>query len=363
MILTWSPFSGWLNFSLIACTGSESPGNVATVSLIKGGLHLENAAKITVLAFDKTGTLTHGRPAVTDVLSLGEADPAEILRIAASIEQGSEHPLARAILEKAKTDGLKLTPTTDFEALVGRGVRGTVQGREYYLGNERLCHDRGLCTPRSEEALAHFEREGKTAVVLASGTEPLGIIAIADQVRPEARRSLDALRSLGIRHFIMLTGDNAGTARAVGETLGIDDVRAELLPEDKVRVIRELEERGERVAFVGDGVNDAPALARATLGLAMGAAGTDVALETADIALMADDLSKLPLAIQLSRRTLGIIKSNIILSLTVKAVFIVLALIGLATLWMAVAADMGASLAVIANGLRALRTPTGKLLR
>ncbi len=371
-LLGFGPWSVWfyraLAMLVIACPCalvistpvslvSGLAGAARSGILIKGGLHLENAGKITAMAFDKTGTLTYGRPAVTDVMSLGSIEDAEILRLAASIEQGSEHPLARAILEKAKADGLPLAPAADFEALVGRGVRARIQGGDYYLGNERLCLERGVCTPQSEEALDRFAREGKTAVLLASANEPLGIIAIADIVRPEARQSIEALRSIGIRHVIMLTGDNAGTARAVGERLGIEDVRAELLPEGKVGVIRELEERGERVAFVGDGVNDAPALARATLGLAMGAAGTDVALETADIALMADDLSKLPLAIGLSRRTLRIIKVNILFSLAIKAVFIVMALTGLATLWMAVAADMGASLVVVANGLRALRVP------
>ncbi len=262
--------------------------------LIKGGLHLENAGAITTIAFDKTGTLTQGRPAVTEVLPLGSIDRSEVLRLAASIEQGSEHPLARAILGGAEAAGVRPSSPTDFEALVGRGVRATVDGRVYFLGNERLCHERGFCTPSSEETILRFEREGKTAVILSSETEPLGVIAVADQVRPEAAKSIAALRSAGIRHVVMLTGDNAGTARAVGAKLGVEDVRAELLPEDKVRIIRELEDQGERVAFIGDGVNDAPALARATVGLAMGAAGTDVALETADIALMADDLQNSP---------------------------------------------------------------------
>ncbi len=338
--------------SIVSGLAGAAKGGV----LIKGGLHLENAATVTTVAFDKTGTLTQGRPGVTDVLPLGAIDEAEVLRLAASIEQGSEHPLARAILERAEAAGVNPTASSDFEALMGRGVRGTVEGRVYYLGNERFCHERGICTPRSEETLRRFEKEGKTAVILSSEAEPLGVIAITDQVRPEAKAAIAALRSAGIRRIVMLTGDNAGTARAVGEKLGIDDVRAELLPDDKVRIVRELEEGGDRVAFVGDGVNDAPALATATVGLAMGAAGTDVALETADIALMADDLTKLPFAIQASRKTLRIIKQNIYFSIVVKAVFIVLALGGWATLWMAVASDMGASLAVIANGLRARKT-------
>lgn len=329
--------------------------------LIKGGLHLENAGTVTTVAFDKTGTLTVGRPAVTDVFPLKDGlDERGLLRLAAAIEQGSEHPLARAVLAKANEQGIELPPASDFEALIGRGVRASVEGTILYLGNERLSHERGICTPTSEEALLRFEREGKTAVSLTSETEPLGVIAIADQVRPEAKESIAALRALGIGHIVMLTGDNEGTARAVAAQLGIDDFRAGLLPDDKVQAIREMEGKGERIAFVGDGVNDAPALALATVGLAMGAAGTDAALETADIALMADDLSKLPLALRLSRRTLGIIKQNIAFSIAIKVVFLVLALGGWATLWMAVASDMGASLAVIANGLRALKTSEGR---
>ncbi len=329
--------------------------------LIKGGLHLENAGTVTTVAFDKTGTLTVGRPAVTDVLPLkADLDERGLLRLAAAIEQGSEHPLARAILARVSDQGIELPAASNFEALIGRGVRASVEGQVLYLGNERLSHERGICTPTSEEALLRFEREGKTAVSLTTETEPLGVIAIADQVRPEAKASIAALRGLGIGHIVMLTGDNEGTARAVATQLGIDDFRAGLLPDDKVVAIREIEGAGERVAFVGDGVNDAPALALATVGLAMGAAGTDAALETADIALMADDLSKLPLALRLSRRTLGIIKQNIAFSIAIKVVFLVLALGGWATLWMAVASDMGASLAVIANGLRALRTTDGR---
>lgn len=324
--------------------------------LIKGGLHLENAGAVSTVAFDKTGTLTVGRPAVTDVLALKDGlDARGLLKLAAAIEQGSEHPLARAILAEAGKQGIEPPPATDFEALVGRGVRANVDGQVLFLGNERLSHERGICTPASEETLIRFESEGKTAVSLSTEAEPLGVIAIADQVRPEAKSSIAALRAAGVRRVVMLTGDNEGTARAVAAQLGIDDFRAGLLPDDKVAAIREFEGAGERVAFVGDGVNDAPALATATVGLAMGAAGTDAALETADIALMADDLSKLPLALRLSRRTLGIIKQNIAFSIAVKLVFLVLALAGWATLWMAVASDMGASLAVIANGLRALK--------
>jgi len=324
--------------------------------LIKGGIHLENAGAITTIAFDKTGTLTEGRPAVTDVLALDALGEASVLGIAATLEQGSEHPLARAILAAAKERGIPVLQATDYEAIVGRGMRARIDGQNYYVGNERLCHERGICTPRSEEALRQFEREGKTAVLLSSDTTPIGVIAIADQIRPNARTAINALRTDGLRRVLMLTGDNQETARTVAERLALDDYRAELLPNDKVKVVQALVASGQRVAFVGDGVNDAPALAAATVGIAMGAAGTDVALETADIALMADDLSHLPFAIRISRKTSAIIRQNIVFSIATKAVFMVLALMGWATLWMAVAADMGASLAVIANGLRALRT-------
>ncbi len=322
--------------------------------LIKGGAHLENAGSITTIAFDKTGTLTQGRPSVTDVMPLDGSDEAGVLRLAAAIEQGSEHPLACAILAEAGARQIKSPTSTDFESLTGRGVRARVEGHNLYLGNERLCHEQGICTPQSEEALKRFEHEGKTVVLLLGEKKAIGVIAIADKVRSEAQDSIAALRKIGISRILMLTGDNEGTARAVAEQLGVDEFHAELLPDDKVRIVRELEAKGERVAFVGDGVNDAPALATATIGMAMGAAGTDVALETADIALMGDDLSRLPFALRLSRRTLRIIKQNIWFSIAIKGVFLVLALVGWATLWMAVASDMGASLLVIANGLRAL---------
>ena len=331
--------------------------------LIKGGAHLEHLGAVTTVAFDKTGTLTEGRPAVTDVVALDGQPESEVLRLALAVERHSEHPLARAVLAYGAERGVAAPASRDSEALVGRGARATVEGRTVYLGNERLAQELGADTPAAHAARERFAGEGKTAVLLAATTGALGrvvalgVLAIADRVRPEAPAALAALRSAGVRRIVMFTGDNAGAARAVAERLGVDEYHAELLPDDKVRLVRELEARGERVAFVGDGVNDAPALAAATVGVAMGAAGTDVALETADVALMADDLSKLALATRLSRRTLGIIKQNIALSLAIKAVFLVLAAAGWATLWMAVAADMGGSLIVVANGLRARRMP------
>lgn len=323
--------------------------------LIKGGVHLENAARVTMIAFDKTGTLTRGLPSVTDVVALDGQPHDELLRLALGVERNSEHPLAQAIIAYGDRRGLGPPPSTDFESLPGRGARANVAGEHVFVGNERFAQDIGVASTMVNEAVRRFEAEGKTAVLVFTVDQPLGIIAISDQVRPEAAAALSDLRRAGIRRTLMLTGDNTGTARAVAESLGITEFQAHLLPDDKARIVRELEVAGERVAFVGDGVNDAPALASATVGIAMGAAGTDVALETADIALMADDLSKLAVAIRMSRKTLRVIKQNIWFSIGVKAVFLVLAVSGWATLWMAVAADMGASLVVVANGLRARR--------
>ena len=323
--------------------------------LIKGGAHLENAGAVTTVCFDKTGTLTIGRPTVSELISFGTRTDLAVLRLAAGVEHHSEHPLARAILEFATGRGTSPPPSTNFEALIGRGARATVDGHVVHVGNERLARELGAATNQAIAALERLEHAGSTAVLVMMAREPIGVLGIADQVRPEARSALQSLRDAGVRRLVMLTGDNQGTAKAVAQQLGIDEYHAELLPDDKVRIARDLEARGERVAFVGDGVNDAPALAAATVGVAMGAAGTDVALETADIALMGDDLTKLAVAMRLSRRTLRVIRQNVWFSIAIKAVFLVLAVGGWATLWMAVAADMGASLIVVMNGLRALR--------
>ncbi len=323
--------------------------------LIKGGAHLENAGAVTTVCFDKTGTLTVGRPTVTDLIALDKRSESDVLRLALGVERHSEHPLARAILEYGAHRGIAPPPSSDFEALIGRGARATIDGEVIHLGNERLARELGTATTRAIAELERLEHAGSTAVLVTTLRKPIGVLGIADQVRPEARSALKSLRDAGVRKLVMLTGDNEGTARAVAEHLGVDAYHAELLPDDKVRIVRDLEGRGERVAFVGDGVNDAPALAAATVGVAMGAAGTDVALETADIALMGDDLTKLALAMRLSRRTLQVIRQNVWFAIGIKGVFLILAVGGWATLWMAVAADMGASLIVVLNGLRALR--------
>lgn len=325
--------------------------------LIKGGSQLEAAGKVTTVAFDKTGTLTEGTPVITDVIPLNGLAAHEVLSLAAAVERHSEHPLARAVTREARNLGIDPPESIGFTALPGRGARAVVAGRRLYVGNLRICAELGTCRENVHRAIAELESHGKTAMLLTDERDAIGLLAIADRPRPGARESIAALRRAGVRRVVMLTGDNETVARSVAGEIGLDDIRAGLLPADKHRAVAELRQGGERVAVVGDGVNDAPALAAADLGVAMGAAGTHVALETADVVLMGDDLSQVAATITRSRRTMRIVTQNIVFSLGIKAVFLVLAVLGQATLWMAVAADMGASLAVITNGLRAMHHP------
>ena len=324
--------------------------------LIKGGVHLERTAAVRCVAFDKTGTLTRGVPRVVDVVPLHGTTSDEILRIAAALEARSEHPIAQAILKHAVGSGVRLQSSVGFRSLPGLGAEGQVDGHRALVGNHRLFEDHGLCTPEIHEGLDRLASNGRTAVLVAADDRPLGIISVADETRDAGRDAIAMLRRQGVKHIVLLTGDHQGTASGVARELGIDEVHAELLPEDKVRAVQTLRETYGVVAMVGDGVNDAPALAAADVGIVMGAVGTDVALETADVALMADELLKIPFTVRLSRATLRNIKTNVAISLSLKAVFLVMAVAGMATLWMAVLADMGASLFVIANGLRLLRT-------
>jgi Cd2+/Zn2+-exporting ATPase len=338
--------------------------------LIKGGLHLENAGRVRVVALDKTGTLTEGRPEVVEVLALDGGPPDEVLALAAAAEARSRHPLARAVLRHAEEHGVPVRPAADVQAITGKGLRARVGAETVHLGNERLFAELGAVDAAARERLRAAAGAGRTAVLVGTSDAEgravrlRGLIEIADRVRPGADRALRALHCAGITRVVMLTGDNEGTARAVaaalgGPAAGVDEYRAGLLPEDKTEAVRELRAQHGAVLFVGDGVNDAPALAAADVGVAMGAGGTDVALETADIALMADDLSKLATTIRLARRAERIIRANIALALLTKGVFVVLAVTGHATLWMAVAADMGTSLLVVLNGLRALQVEDG----
>ncbi len=323
--------------------------------LIKGGAYLEQGRLLKSLALDKTGTITQGKPVVTDVVTLG-SDENEALRLAASLAARSDHPVSGAVATYwREKHGQELGEADDFESLTGRGVKGRVGGQWYYLGSHRLLQELGIGSAPAEAALKKLESEGKTAIAIASQGEALAVIGVADTVRDSSREAIGELHALGVR-TVMLTGDNQQTASVIARDVGIDDARGGLLPEDKLKAIdAELAAHGT-VGMVGDGINDAPALAKSSIGFAMGAAGTDTAIETADVALMDDDLRKIPQFIRLSRKTGAILKQNIVLALGIKAVFLVLALTGTATLWMAVFADMGASLLVVFNGLRLLKT-------
>ncbi len=322
--------------------------------LIKGGVYLEQGSQLQTLALDKTGTITQGKPVVTDVIAIG-SDEQGALRLAASLAVRSDHPVSGAVVNCWKEKyAASLAEIDDFEALAGKGVKGRFDGECYYLGNHRLLHELGLCTQETEAALERLEREGKTAIAIASSSTTLLVIGVADTVRETSRQAVAELHSLGVR-TVMLTGDNQQTASVIARNVGIDDARGNLLPEDKLQAVAaELSAHG-MVGMVGDGINDAPALAKASIGFAMGAAGTDTAIETADVALMDDDLRKIPQFIRLSRHTGIILKQNIALALGIKGIFFVLALFGMASLWTAVFADMGTSLLVVANGLRLLR--------
>lgn len=337
--------------SIVAALASAARNGV----LIKGGLHLEMSARLSVVALDKTGTLTEGKPAVVDVVPLSGHDERELLEAAAAIEARSAHPVAEAIVWFVRARGIPVCPAEEFQAIQGKGAKAKVQGREYWLGSHRYLEERGQETTGVHRTLEGLTRAGRTVVVVGTDSHVCGLIALADTVRPASPAALSDLRRLGVERLVMLTGDNQGTADAVADQVGVDESRAELLPEDKVAAVEDLVKRYGLVAMVGDGVNDAPALARASVGIAMGAAGSDAAIETADIALMSDDISKLPWLVRHSRRTLAIIRENIALSLAVKAAFVLLTFLGHATLWGAIAADMGASLVVIFNGLRLLR--------
>lgn len=329
--------------------------------LIKGGAFLESGRLIRAVALDKTGTLTRGEPHLTDVVPLGvttEASRNEVLTLAAALDAQTTHPIARAVVDGYQAAGLGPLPAvTDFEALPGMGVKGRIGQTLYYLGNHRLIESLGVCNATVEAELTRLEAQARTAIVLASETQALAVLAVADTLREESREALSQLAQMGIR-TVMLTGDNRATAQVIGEQAGVSDVRAEMLPEDKWQAITALRAEFGHVGMVGDGINDAPALAAADVGFAMGVTGTDSALETADVTLMDDDLRKLPAFLALSRRSATVLKQNIAIALGIKAVFFALAVVGAASLWMAVFADVGASLLVIANGMRLLRART-----
>lgn len=322
--------------------------------LIKGGVYLEEGHKLALLALDKTGTITHGKPTLIDTVQFDEVDGIDSVSIATSLAARSDHPVSFAIAEAGRKSGTALLDVTGFGALAGRGVKGTVGGVEYLLGNHRLIHETGVCSPAIEAQLRALEKRGKTVVLLTDGQRALILFAVADTIKNSSVIAIKALRSLDIE-TVMLTGDNARTARAIARQVGINEALGDQLPEDKLHVIEGYIREGRFVGMVGDGINDAPALARADIGFAMGAAGSDTAIETADVALMDDDLNKIVRFVQLSQKTRTVLIQNITLALGIKAVFLGLTIIGYGTMWMAVFADMGASLLVVGNGLRLVR--------
>lgn len=336
--------------SIVSAIGNASRHGV----LIKGGAYLEQIGTIRAVAFDKTGTLTVGKPKVTDIIKLaGKLDTKEILILAAAVEKWSEHPLAEAIV--AHNGEQSLPPVTNFKALVGRGAQAEVDGRTVYVGNQRLFEELGCSLAAYENSLSLLEAQGKTVMLVGTAAELYGAIAVADTLRDNSSEAVATIKSAGVQHVIMLTGDNRRVAQAVAGKLGLDAFYSELLPEDKATTLKQLAAQYGSVAMVGDGVNDAPALATANVGIAMGVAGSDTALETADIALMSDDLSKLAYVMKLSRKTVAVIKQNITFSLVLKLLFVLGTFVGFVNLWLAVLADTGAALLVTLNGMRLVR--------
>ncbi|KFL15064.1 cadmium transporter [Geobacillus stearothermophilus] len=340
--------------SIVTAIGNAAKNGV----LIKGGIYLEEAGNLKVIAFDKTGTLTKGIPSVTDVVTYN-GDENELMTITAAIEKGSQHPLASAIIRKAEEDGLNFNDVSveEFQSITGKGVKAKVNNEMYYVGSPGLFEELLPNGIQSEikEQITTLQTQGKTVMILGTEKEILALIAVADEIRESSKEVIRKLHQVGIEKTVMLTGDNQRTAEAIGKQVGVSDIKADLLPEDKLNFIKELRDKYRSVAMVGDGVNDAPALAASTVGVAMGGAGTDTALETADIALMSDDLSKLPYTIKLSRKALAIIKQNITFSLGIKALALLLIVPGWLTLWLAIFADMGATLIVTLNSMRLLK--------
>lgn len=370
VLILGQPFEPWLYQALvllvIACPCAlviSTPVSVVAALaaaakngvLVKGGVHMETPARLKAIAMDKTGTLTEGRPAVVQVVGMNGHTDAELLERAAAMEAHSDHPLAKAIVEFASAQGIRPQPAETFSITPGKGATARLNGKDFWLGSHRLLEERGQETPAVHDEIEALARTGRTVVVIGNETHVCGFLALADRIRTESKAAVAEMRQAGIEHVVMLTGDNRGTADVIGRETGVAEIRADLLPSDKLDAIADLVGRYKDVAMIGDGINDAPALSRATLGIAMGAAGSDTAMEAADVALMSDDLSKIPWLIRHSRRMMGIIRANIALSLGVKAVFVGLTMLGHASLWAAIAADMGVSLLVIFNALRLLR--------
>jgi len=368
-LLFAQPFEPWFYRALVVLVISCTCGLVLSVPtaalaaisngarrglIVKGGAYLEAAARVDTVALDKTGTLSTGQPELTDVVPAEGVSREELLGLAAAVEAGSEHPIAAAVVRRAQKEGLAVPTSERFSALTGRGAVAEVEGERVFVGSPRLAAEEDIPTGELG-AVADLESAGKTAIVVWKSRKILGVLGIQDPLREEAAEAVSLLKERGVKRVVMLTGDNRRTAGALARQAGIDEVHAELLPDDKIRVVRELQERGHRVAMVGDGINDGPALARADLGIAMGVRGTDVARETGDIVLMDDDLRRLAEALSLGCRATRTIRQNVFFSVSLVAVLVPTALLGLVGLVPAIAINEGSALVVIANGLRLLR--------
>ncbi len=369
-LLFAQPFEVWFYRALVVLVVSCSCSLVLSVPvaivagvtnaarhgvLVKGGVYMETAGRVQVVALDKTGTTTVGRPEVTDLVPAAGVSDEELLRVAAALEARSEHPLAEAILRAASQRGVEFAPAEGFTAITGRGARGEIGEETYYVGSPQLFTELGPGLAPYQREVGRLQGEGKTVVLVGSQRRLLGTIAVADQPKPGAKRAIERLKAAGMKKTVLLTGDNRVTGEAIGRVLGVDEVRAELLPQDKIEAVRQLQARYGLVTMVGDGINDAPALAQADVGVAMGVAGTDVALETADVALMADDLDQLVYMVEVSRRTLATIHQNIVFSLATVAILVGAALLGWMSLTAGLLLNEGSALVIIANGLMLLR--------
>ena len=342
--------------SIVSAIGNAAKKGV----LVKGGVYLEEMGTLKAIAFDKTGTLTKGVPIVTDFELLDQQiEERELLNIITALENRSQHPLASAIMKKSEQENISYSDikVEDFSSITGRGIEGSVNGTTYYIGSPQLFSELFVSdfTQAFEDKVNYLQNQGKTVMIIGTEQNILGIIAVADEVREISKEVIQKLNQLGIKKTIMLTGDNKGTADAIGAHVGVSDIQSELLPQDKLDYMKQLRSEFGKVAMVGDGVNDAPALAASTVGIAMGGAGTDTALETADVALMGDDLRKLPFTVKLSRKALNIIKANITFAIAIKFIALLLVVPGWLTLWIAILSDMGATILVTLNGLRLMK--------
>ena len=343
--------------AIVSAIGNASKEGI----LVKGGVYIEEIGRVDVIALDKTGTLTKGNPVVTDIQVIDDTNCPDPLRIAGVLENSSEHPIAKAIIAEANKKGYSLNfKVKNFKAIIGKGVEGVIEDTHYYLGNMRLFEEIGINIDKIRDVNNDNQKGSVSKIILGTKEKIISVFTLSDDLRSDSKEAIRCLNRMDIEKVVMLTGDNEGTANSIATKLELEDFRSNLLPEDKLTIVDEYIDKGKRVAMVGDGINDGPALAKANVGIAMGAIGTDSALETADIVLMGDELMKIPYIIDLSKKTIRIIKQNIVFAISLKAIFMTLAVLGLANMWMAIVADTGAAIIVILNGMRLLKNFTNK---